>query len=223
MNQAFSEIANELSMGVNIPDIDGFISKLETNKSSFGEIETASVISIIEKSDGVPKPVIDWVIKKITSDIIAKGAVGASDTHNLRHLLYSCASDNGTIISQSEANLLFEIKNATLNGTNTPDWKIFFSQAIGNHLMAYNFDAYQGAVNRSDYALGKQNFFKMVGEVLFGETSDYWGNTHSSENIAQTNKVSAVENAWLNQTINQDGKIDEYEQAALDFIAANKA
>ena len=223
MNQAFNQIANELSMGVNIPDVNAFIAKLESIKADINVEETASIISIIEKSDGVPKPIIDWVVGKVSGDIIVNGSVSASDTHNLRHLLYSCASDNGTIISEAEAKLLFNIKNATLNGDNSSDWMLFFSQAIGNHLMAHNFDAFQGAVNRSDYAIGKQNFFDLVGEALFGKTPDYWGNAHSTQTIAKEHKVTEAENAWLNQNINQDGKIDEYEQAALDFIAANKA
>lgn len=223
MDQSFTEIANELSMGINIPDANGFIAKLESNKANINEAETASIISIIEKSDGVPKPIIDWVINKISEDLIKKGSVSAADTHNLRHLLYSCASDNGTIISETEASLLFKIKDATLKGNNSPDWKLFFSQAIANNLMAHNFDAYQAKVNRADYALGKQNFFDMVRDVLFGGEQNQWENSHSEEDIARNNAITASESAWLKQNVNKDGKVDEYEQAALDFIAANKA
>lgn len=220
MSYNFNEIANELSMGYEMPDANGLLQKLGASSSGLSESQVASLINIIEKSDGVPKPIIDWLIKKLSDDIILSGRVDSVACHNLRHLLFSCASDNGTIISEAEAEILFIIKDATIKGNNAPEWKDFFSKAIANHLMAHNFDDIQAKVNRADYAFHKQNFFKMVAEVLGNKSESVWQNSHTQSQIESDNKITGIENAWLDKNISKDGKIDEYDQAVLDFISA---
>ena len=53
-------------------------------------------------------------------------------------MLFAQASDGPGLISTAEADMLFRLKDATLDAANAPEWTTFFVQAVGNHLMAHS-------------------------------------------------------------------------------------
>ena len=151
----------------------------------------------------------------------------------LRRFIFSFAGDGTAGVSQAEAEMLFRIKDATLGASNSPAWQALFVQGVANYLMACNsfhqvsaeralqletfmndntprVGAFMGRVARS---VSGEGLGRVLGFGRKGVTVD------RQAQAAAAFKVTAAEEAWLQQQIDANGQLDEHERALLRFIA----
>ncbi|HEX9807788.1 MAG TPA: hypothetical protein VGA34_12925 [Alteraurantiacibacter sp.] len=163
------------------------------------------------------------------------GCITAEETELLRHILFAPGSERPAAVSKCEAELLFRIKEAALEGDNPPEWKELFVQGVANYL-----EGFSGAGELSaDRALELEEFMRHDGahigsffrrmasanpldgvsaivDTLTGKEGDEPG---VFEQAAEDAKVTPQEHDWLDALLEEDGEIDEYEKALLSFLA----
>lgn len=174
------------------------------------------------------------------------GVIDGADVEALRTILYGQAGDGSLRVSRREADLLFDLNDATQGADNAPAWQDLFVQAIACHLTNP-----QGAARlptRAE-ALEHQRWLESrssgVGSILAGMASevisggfrkafaaaDLFG---ASQRLADTAKAAAetaaeaaraaideAEAGWLLARIPDSRDLDENERALLSFIKAD--
>jgi hypothetical protein len=130
--------------------------------------------------------------------------------------------------------MLWRLKDATLKADNTPGWKQLFVQAVGNHLMAYS--AYKPLEREeaarldafvADHKSSVLGFFGRMRSAspraglrdLFKDEPHHF----DPEQVDAARAVTPDEQNWLDRHVDADGARDEYEEALLAFVEAERA
>ncbi len=217
-----------------------------------GRIESAAELELLvrtmEKATGTPEVLQGYVLKQIEDTVMTgkgptrdgcalqPGSVSDNEVKILRRVCYAAGSDGPGRISRSEADMLFRIKDATLNSENSKEWPKLFVQLVGNYLMAYgeyemlgraeaarlerfmddneaSVGGFFGRMKDSDIG---GTFKKTFSTDIFGEKNARCGHIDAVE---QARKLTIVENSWLHGKIHADQNLDPLESDLLDFIA----
>jgi hypothetical protein len=208
---------------------------------TFAELELLA--KILEDATNVPETLKAYALKQVETIVMTRSGptreggaldsatITAAEVKLLRRMLFAQASDGPALISTAEADMLFRLKDATLNAANAPEWTTFFIQAVGNHLMAHSdyqplsrdraaqLDAF---MNDSHVSIG--GFFgrmlkagPMSGfQSLFGARAN--GVSHDAA-VAIDRAISPDEVAWLKAAVDADHTLDPIEKQLLSFIA----
>lgn len=218
------------------------------NISQGGRVNTPSdlelVVRVIETADDVPASVRVLALNEIEQTVLtgsgatrtiesqSRSHINEAEVAYLRRLLFALSSGGAATISADEAEFLFRIKNACIEGNNAATWTDFFAKAIGNHLMAHNFHTHMSVEKAQERETFLENTHTNIGDFLSrafvgaksalgsANRNDIWDENHGLDDIAHEEKIDSVENTWLNRQIASDGKTDKFEQAVLDFIKA---
>jgi hypothetical protein len=218
-------------------DVDG---KLE----SFNELEL--LIEIFEKAKSVPACLNLYALNQVKRAVLSgegvtrsgkalqAGIVTEGDVEILRRILYAYGSGNNIGITSAEAELLFDINDATSKADNHPSWNVLFAQAIANHLMMAQGHVAQDretALRQENWLDEKPTMDGFVSAMVKGLREIYKGfGADDSEakarkrrlaleaNIQTSEKISSSEANWLAARINKDGEISAAEKAVLTFI-----
>jgi len=217
-----------------------------------GKVESAAELELLvrtmEKATGTPEALQDYVLKQIEDAVLTgkgptrdggslhPGSVHDSDVRLLRRICYAAGSDGPGRISRNEADMLFRLKDATLESENSKQWPKLFVQLVGNYLMAYgeydmlcraeaarleNFmddnqasvSGFFGRMKDSDIGGTFKNLFNTD---IFGKKNTECGHINAVE---QARKLTMIESSWLHGKIQADQNLDPLESALLDFIA----
>ncbi len=171
-----------------------------------------------------------------TDGELTPGRVGASEVQLLRRILYAFGGDGGVAVSRSEAEVLFDINDATEGADNDPSWTDLFSKALANTVMAasgYVAPSRDVALKREDWLDeedgGVGDFFgRMLSGGLRGILDSYkdpmgeaWKerNDTMDTSVRSAEVIDSGEADWLAERIMRDGKVNEAERALLKFIA----
>jgi hypothetical protein len=166
---------------------------------------------------------------------LEKGNVTKAEADLLRRLLFANGSERPSGISRSEAELLYRIKDATLGANNAPEWKQLFVQGVGNYLAGFtSYEAVsreraaelEAFMNDSRSSLGgfarrmgksflRDNFYDVVADALGKKEHG----PDLDARAAEARGVDVTEQTWLEGQIDENGQVDEYDQALLDFLA----
>jgi hypothetical protein len=214
--------------------------------TSLAEIEL--LVAIIERAESAPEDLRQYAIAQIenvivsgegptrTDDVIRPNSIDAIEVELLRRLIFAGGGEGAIIVDTQEADLLFRIKDATLEGDNASSWLRLFVQGVGNHLMAhsdYRPLSRDEALDLQDFmdndvpSLGR--FFKRmlpsdkigygtiteVFKTLFPKTEDRFAKRLALDN---SHLITPEEAGWLKTHIAADEEIDTYEKALLTFI-----
>jgi hypothetical protein len=165
------------------------------------------------------------------------GCISTNECKLLRRLIFAAGGDGPANVSRAEAEMLFRIKDATLDADNAPDWERLFVQGVGNHLQAWHG---KGQLSReraaeleifmNDRTSHLGHFFSRMGQVgtgALGSTTRTLlgrklasGAGHDAE-IKEAEAVTDGETLWLSARIDADGKLDPLEKALLEFLRAD--
>lgn len=210
------------------------------------ETELDLLVVILEQAKTVPESLSAYALAQVRHAVVsgdgplrsgkrlAAGIVDQADIELLRRILYAYAGGGNIAVTAAEADVLFDINDATADAENHPAWNDLFAKAIANHLM---FATNHAPVSRtealrqeawvSDTSASSGAFIaRMVASLrdiykaaTFKETQaqrarreSYFGALKSAE------EISAEEGRWLTGRINRDGKLSDAERAALLFI-----
>ncbi len=231
---------------VSQPQADWLIGRIDNNGRTESLTELELLVRLFERALSVPQNLRDYALAQIEQAVLTgegptrdggsleKGNVTQAEARLLRRILFSSASERPAGISRTEAELLYRIKDATLDADNAPEWKQLFVQGVGNYLAgftSYEAISHERAAELENFmsdsrsSLGnfvgrmgksslRDNFFEVIALMLSGEPD---GPDRAAQ-IADARSIDFNEQSWLEAKIDGNGQVDEYDQALLDFL-----
>jgi hypothetical protein len=211
------------------------------------------LVNIIEKARWVPQSLVRFALEQVKAAVISgtgplrdgrklePGLVSEADVDLLRRVLYGAGSDGSIAITQAEAEVLFDIDEATAGHDNDPAWTDLYVKAIANCVMA----ASGYAAPPREVALAREAWLDRRGELsldailggmasgLKGMFGGYREQTFEERAIAKLTQqkveiitresVTSAEAGWLAERIGRDGKTTPNERALLMFLKTESA
>lgn len=151
----------------------------------------------------------------------------------LRRLIFAPGSDRPAAVSKSEAETLFQIKDATLYEVNAADWEKLFVQGVANYLLGFGgheplsaeraaeleaFMNHQGAGVGA--FLGRMLTSRPEVDGAFASLLDLTPHAADiGEDAAAAAELTAEESDWLADQLEADEELDPMEKALIAFIA----
>jgi hypothetical protein len=210
-----------------------------------GHIELASeldlLVTILDKSKQSPVRLVRFALDAVKEAVIngigagrvgadhVAGVVDAADVALLRRILYAFGGDGHIGITRPEAEVLFEINDATSGADNHPDWCDLFVKAIANNVLfvsGYVVPTRQEALRREawlDEPASVTGFFGRmvtgVGSVLAGygvpEAITEDDAIHGQTDFGSAERVDDEEATWLARRLARGGNLDVNERILL--------
>ncbi|MEM7426017.1 MAG: hypothetical protein AAF441_07975 [Pseudomonadota bacterium] len=228
-------------------DLDG---RVETNT------EMELLLNVVETAKMIPPVLSEYVIHQVgravvendgptrNGKVLQPGTIGAGEVEVLRRTLYAAGGAGHTAVTREEAEMLFDINDATKHAENDPAWSDLFVKAIANFLMAahgYSIPSRQDALRREKWVEdAESDFGGMTGQLVGGAfssrlvgglrgvwadltsdpTEEAYGHRHRAHEalISVNEHITEEEAKWLSERIARDGELDENETALLLFI-----
>jgi hypothetical protein len=215
-------------------DADGML-------GSMAELEL--LVRVFERAQNVPVALKDYALRQIEQAVLEgtgptrdsgeleAGNVNATEARLLRRAIFAPASERPAAVGRNEADMLFRLKDATVDADNAPEWKRLFVQGVANYLQGYSSDNAQLSRERaselqafmSDTASSVGGFLGKMAVSAPGIFSTLFGKGHSepsrAEQVEAAHDVTPAENEWLTARIGINGRVDAYEKALLAFLA----
>ena len=217
--------------------------------------ELELLINVVHWSESCPTSLAVFVLEAVRESVLTPetasygsnrppAVISPADVEIIRKVIYAGAGGGGFTVDRGEAELIFELNDATLHQENAPSWSDLFVKAIANHLMFPRGapvvpDAAE--VKRRDAWLADR---RGVGELMKGVSKaalradipvaeawrelDLFGGQRAKEQRereeAQTREalrresIDRDEAAWLAGRVMADGMLHEDERKLLLFI-----
>jgi hypothetical protein len=168
--------------------------------------------------------------------VVRPNCVDAVEVELLRRVIFAGGGEGAVIVGSDEADMLFRIKDATLDGDNASSWLRLFVQGVGNHLMAHSdyrpltrdeAAAFESFMNDNTPNLAR--FFSRMlppDKIGYGTIAEAFktmfprAEDRFAKRLALDNShlITPQEAGWLKTHIAADGETDAYEKALLTFI-----
>ncbi len=221
--------------------------------SSDGKVDSKTelelLINVIDRARWSPESLVTFSLEQVKHAVISgtgrlrgnvslePGAITNGEVELLRRVLYAFGGDGNIAITRAEAEVLFEINDATVSQPTNPAWMELFCKAIANVLMAHN--GYE--VPSRESALRSEAWLEQRGELSLGNmlneivTKGLNGvlaayREQSNEDrailrlerqriaIITNEEVTGEEVDWLIERLDRDGKLTPNEEALVDYI-----
>jgi hypothetical protein len=185
----------------------------------------------------VKKAVVDGEGPLARGGSLEPGRVGRHEAELVRRILYAFGGEGSVAITRAEAEILFDINDATAEADNDPAWSDLFVKAVANSLMAasgYQVPSRGEALRREAWLDAPTGgvadvFSRMAAGGLRGILQAYrqpdnaeqgWAarNAAMQAQSAAAEPVTAEEAEWLARRIGRDGVLGPNEKALLRFI-----
>lgn len=196
-------------------------------------LEIALMVKLMETAEETPPEMAAFVGEQIKELILGKQGgpiVSKQDAVMIRRYLFAAGGDGNVAVTRREAELLFDINDATENARNNPAWTELFVQGVVNHLMAhlgYKAPSREEAFRRNawakDQSVNVGGFFKkMIAGGLSGfRTTESVASAHEDQReaeIAQAEQLTKAEADWLAARIGKDGGFDVNERRLIERL-----
>jgi hypothetical protein len=222
-----------------------------------GVVKTATelelLVRVMEKAKSSPARLAAFALAQVKKAVVEgdgplagngklePGRVGRAEAELVRRILYAFGGDGNVAVSRAEAEILFDINDATADADNDPAWSDLFVKAIANFLMAasgYAVPSREEAMRRETWldtpSAGVADVFsRMAAGGLRGFLQAYrepsaesvWGerNAAAESRARQSEAVTPDEAEWLSRRIGRDGILSANEKALLRFIRDESA
>ncbi len=221
-----------------------------------GQVDTAAeielLVRVLERATLVPVKLARFALDQVRLGVLegkgaiahnhaaAPGAITESEVELVRRVLYAFGGDGNIAVTQQEADVLFDINDATSELDNHPAWSDLFVKAIANFLMAssgYQVPPRREALRREawldapDAGIGG-----FMSKMLAGSLSAVWSayrqgtldgeprrHADSSGVVVEFGpRVTAEEAKWAAERIGRDG-LRENEMALINFLKSHGA
>ena len=221
---------------------DWLIARVDHDGKLDSMTELELLTRVLEKATNAPERLKAYALAQIEAAVLTgegptrRGSLSAqgvteAEAGLLRRIIFAQAGDRPGAVSRGEAEMLFRLKDATLDAANAPEWKRLFVQGVGNYLQG--FAGYEPlSRNRAaeletfmnDTAVRIGGFFSRMGEeVVNGGFGKAFGRRTGRRDLAAeaaaAQQVTDDENLWLQDRIDANDRLDEFDQALLDFLA----
>lgn len=195
--------------------------------------ELELLVRILETATSVPPELQKFTLKQVRHFVLfgeTRNTVSDHEVEILRRTLFASAGEGSITITRDEAEILFDIANATNDSENAASWADFFAKAVVNLLMAakgYSAPSREVALRRgrwlSDQTVDPISF---AGRVLASLSNGLLANYSLMENRpapADTGGeeiITPAEAEWLSERVKKDGILSEIEKIMLERIRA---
>lgn len=222
-----------------------------------GETELETLVQLIEKAIYVPQMLVTLALEAVQAAVLegdyevlgnallVPGELGDPEVALLRRVLYAKAAGRSEAISRAEAELIFDLNDATVGADHAASWSSLFVNALSNYLLVHS--GYEPPsrdrmkqVDRwlNEPSDGLAGFGRRLAQGVssLGNTMgalDIFGTETPMQSVYRTRvdaeeqasriaaRVDAKEAAWLIARINRDGALDKNEAALLHFLRAS--
>lgn len=223
--------------------------------SHSGHVDTASelelLIKVLERAKLSPVKLVTFALQQVKRGVIEgegyighnrklePGIVGEAETELVRRILYAYGGDGNIAITRQEAEVLFDINDATAQADNHPVWSDLFVKALANFLMAasgYQVPTRQEALRREAWldepSLGVGAF---MGQTLAGSLDAIWdayehgtidGEPRQKSNASLVRvslRITEEEVHWVAGRIGRNGALHTNEMALINFLKSRDA
>jgi hypothetical protein len=219
-----------------------------------GRVETKTelelLVNVLDKARWAPQSLVRFALEQVRTAVIdgtgplrsgktlEPGRVCEAEVDLMRRILYSFGGDGNIAVTRPEAEVLFDIDEATAAADNHPAWTDLFVKAIASCVMAasgYASPPREVALARDAWLdrrgdLSLEAMLGGMGAGLNGLFGGYREQTEEEQAIARLTQqkieivtheaVTAAEAAWLAERIGRDGKLTPNERALLTFLKA---
>ena len=181
----------------------------------------------------------------IGNSALVPGELGDPEVALLRRILYAPSAERSEGIGRDEAELIFDLNDATAGADNAASWSALFVNAISNYLLVHS--GYEPPsperMKKVDRWLnqptdGLAGFGRRVaqGATVLGKTLqalDIFGTDTPMEEVyrrrleredaerVKAERVAVEEADWLIKRITRDGALNTNEAALLHFLRAS--
>ncbi len=211
-----------------------------------GRIETSTeleaIIGVVEKAKKSPDRLMRFALETVRDTVLngsgparrggayKPGVVTEADVALLRRVLYAPGGDQHIAVTRAEAEILFDINDATAEAENHPSWSDLFVKAAANSVLFYSGYAVptrEEALRREqwlDEPADRGAFLLRMGEVIARVFGAYKLESPSNsdvtidEHTAMAHQVTEEEAGWLLARLQRDGKLHANEKALLLFL-----
>ena len=210
------------------------------------ETELELLVKVLEAAKSSPLSLVQFALDQVRHAVVhgdgplacgnalEPGRVNRAEVALLRRILYAFGGHAGIAITRTEAEVLFDINEASIDGDNDPEWTDLFVKAVANCIMAvsgYSVPPREVALRREQWLdspdAGVSGFFaKMAAGGLRGVLEAYmtpqsdWATHNAMKNSAMkmAEAVTQDESEWLAERIGRDGALSADEKALLKFV-----
>lgn len=238
-------------------DADWFRDRVLKDGRIAGETELETLVQLLEKSAHAPQSMAILALSAVKEAVLegdhavlgnaalVPGELGDPEVALLRRILYAKATGRSNAVSRDEAELLFDLNDATLGADNAPSWSALFVNAISNYLLVHSgyeppsrerMKQVDRWLNQPDDGLAGFGRRMAGGLASMGRTMqamDVFGTETPMETVyrarleagaldrRKAERVDACEAVWLAERIDRDGVLSVNEAALLHFLKAS--
>lgn len=220
------------------------VDAIELDQALCPETELAVVVRVFETAQSTPESLRVWALERLERAIrdgtglarrgpqVEKGTITREDTAILRRILFASGSERPAGVSRREAELLYRLKDATLGAANAPEWKALFVQGVANYLQGFTrhtpvSPARAAELDRymNDHATSVAGFLGKTARAMLhpNRAGKVFGRKPARPDVnalvEAATEVTGEEQIWLDERIEANGAVDDYDQALLRFLA----
>jgi hypothetical protein len=218
------------------------IARIDRDGALQGMTELELLVRVLERATNAPDLLKAYVLDQVERAVLtgsgptrrggqlSPGHVNAVEALILRRVLFAPAGDAPAAVSCAEAELLFRLKDATLEAANALEWKQMFVQGVANYLQGVASRSAQISRERAAeleafVADDRTRVAGFLGRMATGAPNAFgvvFGRKQSErDRLAELRTAEAItddEQQWLDAHVHADGQIDAYEQALIAFL-----
>lgn len=213
---------------------------------SMSELEL--LVRVVERAQNAPEVLKQYALRQVENAVL-KGTgptrhggeladchVSEAECGLLRRLIFASGGLGAAAVSRFDAEMLFRIKDATLNDENASAWAELFVDGIANYLKGFQLSNAQLSHERvkeleSFIADNKANVGRFFGAMAreMPQVGNHFGKVFGKNDKGQRyveaqaagNIVTDHEQEWLDNMIDADGEIDDLERLLMARIASD--
>lgn len=224
---------------------DWLIARLDHDGRLDSAAELELLVRVVEKALGTPDRLKDYALAQIERAVLTgegptrdggalrAGAITETECKLIRRVIFASGGDRPAAVSQREAEMLFRLKDATLDAPNAAEWQRLFVQGVGNYLQGWTGGRamtreraaqLETFMNQTSGGLGSfLGRMTRVGATDLRSAAQDLLSGKAARSYAAEAKVDAAltdpEQAWLGARLDADGRIDPLEESLLAFLA----
>ncbi len=203
--------------------------------------ELELLVNILERARWSPESLVSFALEQVKFAVIegsgplrsgarlTAGQITVEEVTLLRRILYAFGGDGNAAITRREAEVLFDIEDATANGPQVPEWQELFVKAVASVMMAAS--GYK--VPTREEALRQERWLQSSGDLSLGTFLGRMFSSYDQQNseeralarlerqrieIITNEAVTETEATWLVDRIGRDGRITPTEKLLLGFL-----
>ncbi len=213
-------------------------------------VELETIVRIVERAENVPVRLKNYLLDQIEREVLTGTGptrcggelsathISSAECRILRRVIFSSGGYGPAAVSRFDAELLFRLKDATLEDENAPEWADLFVDGVSNFLRGFTLDnaqlshdrklelikfveaeskghgAFLGAMAKSNAGIGERIGWAI--EHLKG--TDGPQNDYDAD-FAAGDAVTDQEQSWVDAQIDGDGQIDDLERRLIARLA----